>query len=36
MPQQAREFPTFLTIPAYASYPTEAPDEATKEELAAA
>jgi malate synthase len=34
--QQAREFPTFLSIPAYARYLTEAREEATKEELAAA
>lgn len=32
----AEEFPTFLTIPAYARYLTEAREEATKEELAAA
>ncbi|GAA3319334.1 malate synthase A [Arthrobacter ramosus] len=32
----AEEFPTFLTIPAYARYLTEAREEATKEELVAA
>lgn len=32
----ADEFPTFLTIPAYARYLTEAREEATKEELVAA
>lgn len=32
----AEEFPTFLTIPAYARYLTEAREEATREELVAA